>query len=107
MGISYSRVDHRWVGNQREVVLEASFDASYTAGGEALTAGDAGLREIDNVNIESGASESGYVARWDDANGTLMMFEETDSTSASLGEVAGSTDLSTETLRVTVRGRGS
>lgn len=105
MGISYTEQGHRWVGTQREVVLEASFDTSYTAGGESLAPGDAGLGIIENVTIESGASDSGYVARWDDANGTIMMFEETDSTSAPLGEVAGTTDLSAESVRISVRGR--
>ena len=104
MGISYTQQSHGWSGNQRQVTLEAQFDASYTAGGEPLAAADAGLGSIEGVNVESGASESGYVARWDDAAGTLMMFEE-DATAGPLAEVAGATDLSTESLRVTVWGR--
>lgn len=106
MGISYTQADHRWTGgNQREVTLDGAFDTSYTAGGEALNPGDAGLTTIENVDIESVSTESGYVARWDDANGTILLFEETDSTSAPLGEVAGGTDVSTESVRVSVRGR--
>ena len=104
MGISYTQPRHGWSGNQRHVTLEAQFDASYTAGGEALNPDDAGLGTIESVAIESGASESGYVARWDDAAGTLMMFEE-NATAGPLAEVAGATDLSTESLRVSVWGR--
>lgn len=107
MGVSYTQEDHSWLGNGREVVLTASFDASYTAGGEPLNPGDAGLRDIESVTIETGATETGYNPRWDPANGTVMMFHETDTTTGGANEVAAGTDLSTETVRLRVRGRGS
>lgn len=107
MGISYTQDDHSWLGNAREVTLVGSFDASYTAGGEPLTPGDAGLREIESVDIVSNATEGGYLPRWDDAAGTIMMFHETDTTLGGAEEVAAGTDLSAETVRLRVRGRGS
>lgn len=104
MGITYTREDHRWVGNQRVVTLEADFDASYNVGGEALNPGDAGLSQIENATLESGTTDSGYVVQWDDVNGALIVREESD-TGGGLTEVADLTDLSAESVRITVRGR--
>lgn len=104
MGISYTRDDHRWLSNQQEVTLTASFDASYTTGGEALNPDDAGLGRIENVDIESITTDSGYVVEWDDDAGTLVVREESD-TGGGLTEVAAGTDLSTESIRLSVRGR--
>ena len=105
MGITYTELDDRPTGGvQREIVAEAQFDGSYTAGGEALAAGDVGLGTINNVTVESVATDSGYVVRWDYDAGTLVVFEATGSAGA-LSEAAGGTDLSGEAIRIAVRGR--
>ena len=104
MGVTYTRDDHRWVGNQRVVTAEAAFDASYTAGGEALTAGDVDLGVIQNVDVQSNTTGSGYVVEWDDDAGTLVVREESD-TGGGLTEVADATDLSGEEVTIRVWGR--
>lgn len=104
MGITYTRDDHRWNGTQREVVVDAAFDSSYNAGGETLNPGDVGLGSIENVSIESNTTDSGYVVEWDDANDALVVREESDA-GGGLTEVADATDLSGESVRLSVRGR--
>lgn len=105
MGITYTEDDHRWTGGiQREVVVEASFDSSYNVGGEALTPGDVGLGSIGNVTVESQTTDSGFVVEWDDTNDALVVREESD-TGGGLTEVADATDLSGESVRLSVRGR--
>ncbi|WP_254768228.1 hypothetical protein [Salinilacihabitans rarus] len=105
MGITYTETDHRWTGGiQREKTVEAAFDSSYTAGGEPLTPTDVGLGSIENVTIESGTTDSGYVVQWDDATEALVVREESDA-GGGLTEVADATDLSGESVRLAVRGR--
>ena len=104
MGISYTKVREAPVANQRRVVLDAAFDTSYTAGGEALAADDARLGSVELVTVGSGASESGYVPRYDAESESLLMFEE-NGNAGPLAEVADATDLSTETVRLVVWGR--
>ncbi len=105
MGISYTEQDHRWTGGgQREKVVEAAFDSTYTAGGESLAPSDVGLGSIENVTIESGTTDSGYVVEWDPATGVLVVREESDA-GGGLTEVADATDLSGESIRLSIRGR--
>ncbi|MFC7044293.1 hypothetical protein ACFQH6_20470 [Halobacteriaceae archaeon GCM10025711] len=105
MGITYTKQADGWTGGtQREVVVDAAFDSSYTAGGEALTPSDVGLKKIENVDIESVTTDSGYIVEWDNDAGTLVVREESD-TGGGLSEVADATDLSGESIRLSVRGR--
>lgn len=104
MALTITEVDHRWAGNQREVTADIDFDTSYPTGGESVTADDFGLGTIENLVIESGVSNGGYVARWDDVNENIQMFEA-GADGTPLDEVADLTDLSAESIRVTVRGR--
>lgn len=103
MGISYEPIKRRFVATYREQTLEATFDASYTAGGEALDPGDANLGHIQNVTVESVTTDSGYVVQWDDDAGTLVV-REGGGAGAPLAEIAGGTDLTGETVRLRVRG---
>lgn len=105
MGISYSEEDHRWLGNQRVVTLEATFDTDYSTGGEDLTADDAGLDEIEHVDIVENTTAKGYVPRWDKANGKIEVFEAA-ADGNPLDEVAaGKNDLTDETIQLRVWGR--
>lgn len=104
MGISFSEIQEEPVANQVIKYVEATFDASYTAGGEPVTASDVRLGRINTVSISSGLSAGGYSPRWDAAAGTLMMYQD-GGAGAPSAEVAGGTDLTGETVRLTVRGR--
>jgi hypothetical protein len=105
MGVTYSELDDRPTGGvQREIVVEAQFDSSYNTGGETLAATDIGLGTIENVTIESVATDSGYVVGWDYATDALVVYEE-NASAGPLAEVADATDLSGEAVRLSVRGR--
>ena len=107
MGVNYSVDERRLAGRVgRETVLTAEFDASYNAGGEALTAADAQLDTLDEVAVRETVTESGYVVGYDESAGVLKVYEG-GGAGATLQEIAGGTDLSTETVRLTVRGRGT
>lgn len=106
MGISYTdQDDHRWVGNQRVLLLEAQFDTDYTQGGEDLNASDAGLSTIEHVDFVEQLTEKGYAPRWNKTAGTIEAFEAS-ADGNPLDEVAaGKNDLANETVQVRVWGR--
>lgn len=101
---TFTTDDSGWVANQRVAVVTATFSSSYTSGGEALTAGDVGMDSIESVVVASGATASGYVPRYDGSAGTLQLFEESGA-AGPLSEVAGATDVSSESVTLYIRGR--
>lgn len=108
MGISYTIEDRRLAGGIGRVTeLTASFDAAYTAGGESLAAADARLKRIDSVIVRETVTEGGYVVGYDESAGTLRVYASGDLAGDPLQEVAGATDLSTESVRLSVRGVGT
>lgn len=105
MGISYTYEGHRWLGTQRLSTIEATFDGSYTTGGETLAASDADLGSIEHVDVVEGTTAKGYVVRWDKANGTLQAFEAAADGNALDEVAAGKADLNGETIQLRVWGR--
>lgn len=67
------------------------FDATYPAGGEALTAADLGMASIDNMQITIDkpltATTVNY-AGWDKANGKVQLFSSNGAAPAALVETA-------------------
>ena len=104
MGITLTTVASYGDDIRRVEQVEATFDASYTAGGESITPADVDLGSIESASIDSGASPGGYVPRFDPETNSVLMFEE-NATAGPLAEVAGGSDLSGETVRLTIRGR--
>lgn len=105
MGISYATQAETLIANQRVVTIEATFDGSYSSGGEALDPADAGLDSIAHVDMVEGCTAKGYVVRWDKANGTIQAFESS-ADGSPLDEVsAGKADLNNETIQLRVWGR--
>ena len=100
MGTSVTIDDHRWVGNQREVTADVTFDASYTSGGEAIAASDLNLGRIENVTIESGLTDGGLPVEWDDDTGALVVYDGSHSEQA-----AGAAAVDGEVVRLRVKGR--
>jgi len=100
MGTTTTIDDHRWVGNQREVTADVTFDASYTNGGEPLNASDLNLGTIENVTIESGLTSGGLPVEWDDDSGVLVVYDGTHTEQS-----AGAAAVDGEVVRVRVKGR--
>lgn len=100
MGTSVTIDDHRWVGNQREITADVTFDASYTSGGEPIAPDDLNLGRIENVTIESGLTDGGLPVEWDDDNGVLVVYDASHSEQA-----AGAAAVDGEVVRLRVKGR--
>lgn len=100
MGTTTTIDDHRWVGNQREVTADVTFDASYTNGGESLSAGDFNLSRIENVTLESGLTDGGLPVEYDDDNGVLVVYD-----ASHTEQSAGAAAVDGEVVRVRVKGR--
>ena len=63
------------LGNIRKVHYRITFDSSYPAGGESLTAGDVGLSEIHKVDIDPYDAASGrLIYGYDYANSKIQVF---------------------------------
>lgn len=92
-------------GNQPFVmkVVQVTFDSSYAAGGESLTATDVGFASI--VAVFAG-SASGYVFSYDTANQKLLAYrgDWDNAADAPLAEVANAVDLSAVTVRALIVG---
>ena len=102
---SFTVDDDGWDGDtHRRVLATATMSNSYTAGGEALTPGDVGLESIDSVTVLHGVTAGGYVPRYDPAADAILLYEASGSAGA-LAEVAGATDVSSETVKLEIRGR--
>jgi len=93
-----------WLGNQRRAIVDVTMSNSYSAGGESIAASDLDLDEIEEAIVMEGATTGGYVPRYDSASDSILLFEA-GADGAALDEVAGSTDVSSETVRLDVRGR--
>jgi len=100
MGTSTTIDDHRWVGNQREVTGDVTFDGSYTSGGEPIAPSDFNLSRIENVTIESGLTDGGLPVEWDDDNEVLVVYDGSHSEQA-----AGAAAVDGEVVRLRVKGR--
>lgn len=100
MGVSLTQDDHRWVGNQRVVDATATFDASYTNGGEAISPPDVDLDAIESVSIDSGLTSGGNPVEYDPTSGVLVVYDNTHSELAD-----GSSAVDGETVSLTIRGR--
>ena len=87
-----------WLGNQRRAIVDVTMSNSYTTGGEAVAAADLDLDDIEDAVVMEGATTGGYVPRYDTATDKLLLFDAGT-------EVAAATDVSTETIRLDIRGR--
>lgn len=82
----------------RHKVRRLSIDiTSYTASGEAITAANCGLKKITDMRF-LGASDNGFVARWDSTNSKIRAYSQdasgtTGSATAALREADASDDI--------------
>jgi hypothetical protein len=89
-------------GNLKYRIVKITFDSSYAAGGEALTATTLGFETVALVIAQ--AEDSGYVAQYDYTNSKLALYEA-GADAAALDEVAATTDVSAVIVRCLVLGR--
>lgn len=99
-------------GNKRVRIVDFTFDSSYPDNGEALSASDIGLRQIDAVIPCGPARKSdGSLAvpvSYDHTNSKLLAYwgDNNNAADAPLIEVADTTDLSTYAVKLICIGTG-
>lgn len=97
------------IGDRKEAIVDFTFDNSYPAGGEALTAATLGLGlELDYVSSGVAVKGDGTLAvivAYDYTNAKLQAFKS--NTAANPQEVADTGDLSTYKVRLRCVGKGT
>lgn len=104
MGLTLTKVSRNQAGQRREALYDFVFDSSYPTGGEALTAAQLGLKQIETLEVVE--SPDGYFFDYDRANSKLKAFY-VDNNNASDGpiiQVPDTTDLSAVNGRLRARG---
>jgi len=88
------------VGNKRQWIGSATFDASYLTGGELVTPGDFGLTAIDHIQASAPSIDDEALCScvWVESTGALMLVD-----AAGLEE-ASTTDVSATVVHLTVTG---
>ncbi len=72
------------LGRLKMVVVDITFDSSYPAGGEAISASEAFMRRIIGVKPVGGNAAAGALGcHWDTTNNKLMLFYPTGGATAS------------------------
>lgn len=92
MALTFTPIYKGKFSDRRLHLYSVTFDSSYAAGGEAVTANDLGLNSIDVVIPAPGIV--GRVAIWDSTASKLMAFASGSSATAVLAESTAATDLS-------------
>lgn len=97
-----------WVaGDRKEVIFDATFDASYPTGGLALDmslATGLGL-DIETTHVDGGISQTGLLVVYDATAGKLKAFWCAGA-GAVPTEVTATTSLATHTVRLRAIGKG-
>ena len=99
MALTIRRVSSFVIGDHREVIVDITYDASYTTGGLSLPASALGFGTSLRAVIPT-PSTDGHTFAYDYTNATLMAF-------SGGTEVAARTDLHTLTARVIAHGKGA
>jgi hypothetical protein len=71
MAVTYSIVNRDIAGTKIQNIVDITLDASYSTGGEAVTANGCGLGTI--AHLVPATTTGGYVPAWDQANSKLLM----------------------------------
>jgi hypothetical protein len=116
MGVTVTVIDKYSIGDRYEVIADVTFDSTYPAGGEAVTAANFGL-DLEIKHIACGLArdpdthDKAFSVDFDSAASKLILFASDDNNAADspLLELSGLstpiTDASAYTARVVVKGR--
>lgn len=109
MAATFGDVIRVYDGPRRIRLVEVTLDSSYPTGGEALTAADLALQQIDAVFTTGG--EDGWLVTWDQSALKLIAYGTGTATAtaganiAQLGEAPSAADLSAVNVFCLVIGR--
>ena len=89
-------------GMPKDALFDVTLDASYPAGGYAITPANLGLKGI--WNLQPTDVVNGYAFAWDKTAGKLMAYWTGAAVSSVLAEVTAATNLSAVVVRIGVKG---
>lgn len=109
MAVSVSVISTDVVGSKRHVEADVTFDASYSIGGEAVTAANFGLEQLLNLRpglaVDPDTADNAFVVGYDRANSKLLVFySNSDAADGPLIEIPDTTSAAAYTARVTAVG---
>lgn len=95
-------------GDLFERIVDVTLDASYPAGGYALTPQQLGFGLNGSILMVLGAASktAGWDAAWDYTNGKLQVFDGSGAANVAMHEVAAATVLTGVVVRLLVKGVG-
>lgn len=95
-------------GDLFERIVDVTLDASYPAGGYALTPQQLGFGLNGSIVLVTGATSktAGWSAGWDYTNGKLQIFDGSGAASSAEHEVAAATVLTGVVVRLHCKGVG-
>src|SRR5438105_890479 len=101
-------VDRGAAGDLFIRIVDVLLDASYPAGGYALTPQQLGFGTNGTIYYVGGAMSktAGWSVGWDYTNGKLQVFDATGLVNAAGHEIAATTNVSAVTARLFVLGKG-
>lgn len=112
MAVTVTIVDSYVIGDRKEVIADIVFDASYPAGGEAVTAADFGF-DLEITHVACGlardpdAVDNAVALDFDSAASKVVAFwgDYSNAADGVLVEVADTTSLAAYTARVVAKGK--
>lgn len=108
MAASPSIVDRGAAGDLAFRVVDVTLDASYPAGGYALTPRDLGFGANGVIFgvFGSGSKTAGWMVGWDYTNNKLQVFDGSGAANVAMHEVAAATVLTGVVVRLLAFGKG-
>jgi hypothetical protein len=109
VALTITIIDTHVRGDRKEVIADAVWDDSATAGGEAITAANFGLSKIDfvapSVARDPDTVDNGVLVAWDSAASTLIpLYGDYSNASDGVFIEAATVDLAAYTSRLLVIG---
>lgn len=110
MSLTIGTADKKVPGAEYVSIVDVTFDSSYPAGGEAVTAADFGLNTIRTVlpavAVDPDTADNALVVAFDHTNSKILLFWANNDGGADgpLIEVADTTDVAAYTARLVVYG---
>lgn len=112
MAVTVTIIDSYVVGDRKEVIADIVFDASYPAGGEAVTAADFGF-DLEITHVACGlardpdTADNAVALDFDSAASAIVAFwgDYSNAADGVLIEVPATTSLAAYTARVVAKGK--
>jgi len=100
-------IEAQRIGRHIETRTRLTLTSTYVTGGVPIAPSQVGLGSILSLTaVASGSDVAGLVAKWDQTNGKIMLFETAAAVDNPLKEITSAQSVSTTILDVTAKGLG-